>query len=384
VCLVGHGAVRAAVVGYANRAATADEMDRMERLLEQCLDEGAAGLSSGLIYPPGLFAPREELVRLAAAAARRRGLYATHMRSESARVLEAVAETLSLGRTAGVRVQISHLKVSGRGNWGLMEPVLDRLRSAGRDGVEAAADCYPYTSGWTDLDVLLPDWAREGGRDAILARLRDPEARARISREMAESRGENSWGGVTVGSTSHPDNEPFRGMALPEAAQRLGLAPVEAALVILDRDGLKTSAFFHGISTENMRRVLAEPCVMIGSDASIRSPTGPLSHDYPHPRAYGTFPRVLRLSLGGETVPLPEAVRKMTSLPARQYRLASRGVVRRGMKADLVVFSPRTVRDMSTYARPHQFAAGIQHVVVNGVLTLREGALTGRRGGRVL
>ncbi|MBN1557605.1 MAG: D-aminoacylase [Lentisphaerae bacterium] len=384
VLLVGHNTLRRSVVGYDNRPAAPAERERMAARLEQSLDAGARGLSTGLIYAPGSFAPRDELVALAAIAARRDGIYTSHMRSEGARLLEAIDETLAVGRAAGIRVQISHLKTAGRANWGRLDAALARLRAARDAGLPVAADRYPYTRGATDLDVVLPAWAHEGGREATLARLRDPGERRRIHRALCAARAEADWHGVTIGSTVHPDNRPFRGLTLVAAAERLGTDPAEAVLRLVARDGLKTQAFFAGMSEANMRRILAEPYVMLCTDASLRAPAGPLSHDFPHPRAYGSFPRFLRMALDGGTVPLPEAVRKMTALPAAQFRLEDRGVVAVGRKADLVVFDPDTVRDTATYADPHRTAEGIRHVIVNGVLTLRDGALTGRRAGRVL
>ncbi len=384
VLLAGHNTLRAGVVGYANRPASVDELRAMTALLAQAMDEGAKGLSTGLIYAPGMFAPRDEIVELARVAAERNGIYTSHMRSESRHLLEAIDEALAIGTASGIRVEISHLKVGGRDNWGLIDDALDRIRSAREGGQAVAADRYPYTSACTDLDVIFPDWAAEGGRDAILARLRTPADRARLREDLVRSRSDAYWPTVTIGSTSHADNMCFQGMPLVEVAAELGVEPVDAVLHLTETDELKTSAFFFGMNEDNMQRILAEPYVMIGSDASLRAPTGPLSHDYPHPRGYGSFVRFLRMALDGRSVSLPEAVRKMTSLPARQFRLADRGVIEAGRKADIAVLHRERLRETTHYGDPHRLAEGVTHVIVNGVLTLAAGEPTGQRGGRFL
>ena len=382
--LIGHRAVRAAVMGIEPRAATPDEIAKMCGWLDQALEEGGAGLSTGLVYAPAMFAQPEEIQALARVAARRGGIYATHMRSEGGALLEAIDEALDVARATGVRLQISHLKTAGRANWGKREAALEKIRAARAAGLSVASDRYPYTASCTDLDVILPEWASQGGRAAILARLRDPGERAKIRAEMAAERDEAYWEGVWIGSTRHPDNAPFAGKPILKAAEAWKLHPLDAVLRFMETDELFTGGIFFGMSEENMWRILAEPWVMIGSDASIRSPEGPLSHDHPHPRAYGTFGRFLRAALDGKTVGIGEAVRKMTSLPAEQFRLKDRGVLRAGAYADVVVLDPKTVRDRATYEKPHQFCEGVSGVWVNGVVTVCDGKDTGGRGGRYL
>ncbi len=384
VMLAGHGKLRAAVMGYEDRPARPDEVREMERLLEQAMEEGVRGLSTGLIYAPGLYATVEEITALARVSARRGGLYTTHMRSEGARLLEALDETLAVARESGVRVSVSHLKTSGRGNWGLIDAALDKLNAARASGLEVAADRYPYTASNTDLDVILPAWAAAGGREAVLARLREPASRARLRAELQENRPETYWGTIVIGSTSHPEHAAFQGLSLEEVARRLELEPVDAALRLIDRDELRTGAFFFGMCEANMWRILAEPWVMIGSDASLRAPQGLLSQDFPHPRAYGTFPRFLRAALDGKTVPVAEAIRKMTALPADHFRLGRRGVLEAGAAADVLVIDSDTVCDTATFTKPHALAVGIERVIVNGVVTLEAGVWSGNRGGRVL
>jgi N-acyl-D-amino-acid deacylase len=384
VLLAGHGKLRSAVMGYEARPARADEIREMARLLDQAMEEGAAGLSSGLIYAPGLYAEPGEVAALAAVAARRNGIYTTHMRSEGPRLLEAIEEVLDVARASGVRVCVSHLKTSGRGNWHLLEPALEKLNAARAAGLSVAADRYPYIASNTDLDVILPAWAAGDGREAVLARLADPVTRARLRAELLESRPEHYWGTIVIGSTAHPDHAGLQGKPLDEVATLLELEPVDAALRLIEKDDLRTSAFFFGMSEENMWRILALPWVMIGSDASLRSPTGLLSRDFPHPRAYGTFPRFLRAALDGKTVSPVEAIRKMTSLPAAHFRLTGRGVLRAGAAADVLVVDQQRVHETSTFAAPHALAEGVDLVVVNGVVTLEAGVLSGQRAGKFL
>jgi N-acyl-D-amino-acid deacylase len=383
VPLIGHNVLRASVMGYEGRAATPDEVAAMAGLLDQSLAEGGRGLSTGLIYPPGLYAAPDELRALARVVRRRNGLYATHMRSESSHLLEALEETLALGRDTGVRLQVSHLKTSGEANWGLLDRALDLLQQAREAGQAVAADRYPYIASCTELDVIFPAWATEGGREAELARLKDPATRARLRAEILAARSERSWGAIIIGSTTEP-NAGFRGMPLGQVARILDLDPVDAALHLIESDGLTTSAFFQGMSEDNLWRILAQPWVMLGSDASLRAPWGPLSHDYPHPRAYGTFPRFLRAVLDGRSVPLPEAIRKLTSLPATHFNLPGRGLLKPGAHADVVVFDPATIRDRASYDNPHHLSEGIAAVIVNGVVTLKAGQLAPERAGQWL
>ena len=384
VMLIGHNTLRGGVIGYNNTPASESDLAAMTRLLEQALDEGGRGFTTGLIYRPGMFASRAELTALAKVAGRRGGIYTSHIRSEGGHLLEALDEALAIGRAAGARVQIAHLKTSKAPNWNKLDAALGLIRAARNEGLVVGADRYPYTASWTSLDVILPRWAQEGGNDAELARLRDPSTRRRVREDLLRSLRDEDWQSIIIGSVGRPDYASYQGRRLADVAAELSLEPVDTALRIIESDELRTSAFYAWMNEENMIRILAEPYVMIGSDASIRALTGPLSLDFAHPRAYGTFPRFLRMAVDGKTVPLAEAVRKMTSLPAEQFGLGDRGVIARGRKADLVIFDPKTVRDASTYASPHQFGPGIEEVIVNGVLTLRGGAFTGDRAGRIL
>lgn len=377
--LVGHNTLHAGICGYEARGGAPEEIQRMQAVLEQALEEGAIGLSSGLAYPPGSAVPREELVALASVVARRGGIYTTHMRSESDRLIEAIEEALEIADRSGARLQISHLKASGQSNWSKIDAALEMIRRA-RARLDIGADRYPYTAGSTDLDIVLPQWATYGGREAILQRLRDGATRSRIRQELLDHP-PGRWDHVMIGSTQF---EPLRGKYLPEAANRLGMNEVDTLLYLIDADDLSTGGIFFGLSEENLRRVLAEPYVSIGSDGSMRAPRGPLSSDHPHPRAYGSHTRFLRAAFDGETVPLAEAIHKMTGLPAQQFALSRRGLLREGYAADVLVFDPAAIRENTTYARPHQLSSGMRHVFVNGVHTLADGTETGQRRGSFL
>jgi N-acyl-D-amino-acid deacylase len=382
--LIGHNTLHRGVCGYEPRGATPDELKAMCKALEQALDEGGCGLSTGLIYPPASAVPSDEIIALAKICAGRKKIYTSHMRSEGKQLLEAIDEALKIGRESGARVQISHLKTSGKDNWHKLDAALAKIEAARAEGIEVAADRYPYTASCTDLDITLPNWALYDGKAAVLARLADVETRKRIRDEILEGRGEFGFGIIMIGSTEHPDLQHFKGMYLPDAAKVLGMEPVDALLHIVEKDELRTGGIFFGMSEENMWKILAQPWVMIGCDASIRAPDGILSKDHPHPRAYGSFTNVLRAALDGRTAPLPETVRKMTSLAAEHFRLKDRGVLKKGNFADVVVFDPQKIVEKSTYAQPHQLSEGVTALVVNGTLTIEDGKLTGQRNGKFL
>ncbi|MBN2301114.1 MAG: D-aminoacylase [Lentisphaerae bacterium] len=384
VLLIGHNTLRVAAAGYENRPVTESELSVMIRLFEQSLDEGGRGLSTGLIYTPASSASREEIVALALVAASRNGIYASHMRSEGSRLIEAIEETIAIAQEAEIRTEISHLKTAGKKNWGLIDNALETIARARDAGVEIAADRYPYTASSTDLDMIFPVWAEEGGRKSALERLKNDANRARLRSELLQSHTDDYWDSITIGSTHNPANRRFQGCVLTNAAKQLGMHPVDAALYFAETDELCTGAFFGGMSESNMLRILAQEYVMLGTDASLRAPTGPLSEDYPHPRAYGSFPKFLRMALDGKTVAVEEAIRKMTSLPASHFRLTNRGRIEKGCFADIVVLNQDIVSDRASYAAPHQLAVGIEHVLINGTLTVANGVLTGSRAGRML
>ena len=377
--LVGHNTLHAGICGYEPRAATPDEMKTMFLTLEQALDEGAIGLSSGLAYPPGSAVPREEIIELGKVVAQHGGLYTTHMRSESGGLLEAIDEAIDIAERSGAKLQVSHLKASGSDNWNKIDAAFEKIREA-QARIDIGSDRYPYTAGSTDLDIVLPLWATYGGRDAILERLRTSKVRKKLRDELMEHP-DGYWDNVMVGSTQY---EEFKGKYLPEVADALKMNEVDALLKLIDEDDLKTGGIFFSMSDDNLWRVLAEPYVSIGSDGSMRAPWGPLSHDHPHPRAYGSHTKYLRAALDGKTVPLPEAIYKMTGLPAKQFNLKNRGLLKEGYAADVLIFDPDRIKENTTYADPHQLSGGMVHVFVNGFHTLENGKHTESPGGTFL
>jgi N-acyl-D-amino-acid deacylase len=382
--LIGHNTLHRGVSGYEPRGATPDELKMMCRALEQALDEGGCGLSTGLIYPPASAVPSDEIIALAKVCAAKHKIYTSHMRSEGKQLLEAIDEALCIGRKSGARIEISHLKTSGKDNWHKLDAALAKIEAARAAGIEVAADRYPYTAACTDLDIILPDWALYDGKAAVLARLADSKVRKNIRDEILAGRGEFGFSTVMIGSVENPALHALKGMKVDDAAKLLGMEPVDALLHIIEKDELRTGGIFFGMCEENMWKILAQPWVMVGSDASLRAPDGILSKDHPHPRAYGSFTKLLRASLDGQTVPLPEMIRKMTSLPAKHFRLKDRGVLKKGNFADVVVFDPAKIKENTTYARPHQLSEGVVALVVNGTLTIETGALTGKRNGMFL
>jgi N-acyl-D-amino-acid deacylase len=385
--LIGQGTLREGVVGTADRPATADEMKAMTRGLETALDQGAVGLSTGLEYTPGRFTPTEEIVALARVVAQRGGFYASHIRNEERQLLEAVDEAIRIGRLAGIRVQVSHVKASGRGNWGKQVSSLALIESARRDGVEVLGDAYPYTAYSTGLTVTFPAWAMDGGRPAILARLRGSE-RDRIRREVDDyvlhgDPGDYSL--IVIASVRTEANRRFVGKNLAEVASEWKVEGAEALLRMVDEEETDVGYVGHGMSPENVERVLAHPLVMIGSDGHALAPVGRALETRPHPRSYGCYPRVLGYyARDRKVLSLETAVHKATAMPADQAGLVDRGRIARGKKADVVVFDAATVRDGATFEKPQTYPEGIAHVLVNGVFVVENGAGTPARPGRVL
>ncbi len=381
VQFIGHNTLRSSVVGYAARAATPDELERMKRLLAVSLDQGGWGLTTGLIYQPGRYSTPDEVTALARVAAERGGLYATHMRSEGDAILEAIDEVVALARETGIRAEISHLKTSGPANWHKIDAVLEKVERGMKEGVLLGSDRYPYCAAGTDLDVVLPDWAQEGAAKAECARLASPAERARIVAGVDAL--DRDWSTVMIGGTWHPETKRFSGRFIADIAAGLGVTPGETVARLLEKDLCRTGAFFFGMSEENLDKILSREWIVPGSDASLRAPWGPLGEDHPHPRAYATMPEFYRRvrALG---VSREEAVARMTGLPARRFGLSGRGTIAKGAFADIAVWRESAFRGEATYSSPHRFAAGVEAVLVNGALTYRAGEFTGRRAGRFL
>jgi N-acyl-D-amino-acid deacylase len=388
--LVGHGTLRELVGAHAHRAVSDRELQRMRELLEQALDEGALGFSTGLEYAPGRFADAAEITSLAQVAARRGALYATHMRNEVRGVVDSIDEALAVAAASGVRLQISHLKTAGRPSWPLAPTCLERLERARAKGLDVLADAYPYTAYHTGLTIYLPAEVLEGGRDAMLSRLRDSATRERLLRELPAAVGDDPGGyaQVVLSAIGSAELQRFVGRDLEQIAAELGVAPAEAHLRLIEGGGGSASYIGHAMSEENVARTIAHPLVMIASDGSSQTLAEPGPGERaarPHPRSFGTFPRVLaRYVRERKLLSLEDAIRKMTSLPADRAGLVDRGRLARGRRADLVLFDPATIADTATFDRPRAAPLGLRAVFVNGVLVARDGAHTGARPGHVL
>ncbi len=384
--MVGTGTLRGLVVGEDDRPATDAEIARMAALVADALRNGACGVSSGLEYEPGGFASREEL---AAVASPMKGMglpYATHMRNEDDALLGAIEEALFVGRTAGVPVQISHLKAQGQRNWWKAEPVLHLLESARSGGIDVMFDRYPYVAYSTGLSNLFPLWTRDGGTSAFLARLDDAQQSARIETAVRDKIAQlGSWDAVQITSTAAESLAWARGQRLGRLAESRGREPYALLLEIMRTDRASTGMVGFAMSEENTARILAHPLGMVCSDGSALATSGPLASGSPHPRSFGTFPRVLGHYVREQRVMnLQTAIHKMTGMPATRLRLRGRGTIAPAAFADIVVFDPETVADRATFENPFQYPAGIPWVLVNGVPVIREGEHTGEKPGQVL
>ena len=390
---VGATQVRRVVVGDDDRPATPEELAGMTALVDTMMLQGALGLSSSLIYAPAIYAPTEELIALARVARRHGGIYATHMRNEGSRIDAALDETFRIAREADIPVEIWHLKVSGRQNWGRMPHVLARIDSARAAGIDVTADQYPYIASATSLDATIPAWAHAGGRDSLLARLARPPARRAIRDSMLQeaTRGENMYRGVggadgiLIASAFTDSLRYLQGQRMGEIARARGRDPIETIFDILLADQSRTGAIYFSMNEDDLRAALGTWWVAVNTDYPGVAPDGPFADIRPHPRSYGSFARILgRYVRGLRLMPLEAAIRKMTSLPAQRVGLVDRGLLKPGMFADITVFDPETVADRATFERPHQPSVGFAYVFVNGEKVLDHGTLTAARPGRGL
>jgi N-acyl-D-amino-acid deacylase len=383
---VGQGSVRLRVIGSVNRKATADEIRTMKDIVAENMRDGAFGLSTGLFYDPGVFTPTEEIIELARVAGAMGGIHTSHMRDEAAGVLDSVRETIRIGEEGSLPTMITHHKVAGVRNWGRSADTLRLIDEARARGVDVSADQYPYTASQTSLEALLPRWALEGERTALLKRLADPGDRKRIRAAIIENIRYDRGGGdpsrVVIASAQAEPELAGRNLAEITIARGLAVSVENAADVtmqLLERGPVR--AIYHTMSEEDVIRILRHPSTMIASDGEVPV----FGKDSPHPRSYGTFARVLgRYVREQKVLTLEEAVRRMTSMPAVRVGIHDRGLVRAGMKADLVVFDPAAIIDRATFEKPHQYAQGVSHVFVNGVAVFEDGKMTGARPGRVL
>jgi N-acyl-D-amino-acid deacylase len=389
--LVGATTVRIHELGHTNRAPTAAELVRMQGLVRTAMTEGALGVGSSLIYAPAAFAGHDELRALALAAAEYGGAYYSHLRSESRHLLSAVDELIDIARATRTHAEIWHFKAAGRDNWPLLAEAINRIESARAEGLDVGAIVYPYLAGASGFDAAMPPWVQEGGHAHWIERLRDPAIREQVVKEIEVMRPEWESLYAAAGSAEnvqllgfrHANLQEYCGLTLAEVAKKRGRTPAETIVDLVLEDDSRVHAAYFMMSEENLRRLISLPWVSICSDEEALAPRDAFLQHSPHPRAYGAFARFLGHYVRDEAlIDLPEAIRRLTSLPANNLRLIDRGVLRAGAYADVVVFDPAQIRDLATYARPHQFAAGMRHVVINGQLALRDGVPTGARPGR--
>jgi len=390
---VGATQVRRVVIGNADRAATPAELQQMKSLVRQAMQEGARGVSTSLEYPPAPYASTEELIALAAESAKLGGIYATHMRNEGDGIMTALEETARIAREALTPVEIWHIKVAGVRNWGHMPEVVKFIDDARASGLDLEGDTYAYTAWNNSLSAFVPPWAHDGGTDKLIERLKDPVTRARIRKDMMTPTKvwDNEWqeipgpDAILVSSVLNPDLRSLQGKRISEIAEQWGKDPIDAICDLLIQDHAATNVSVFGMSEPDVELALRQPWVSIDNDSSGTSPEGILGQEHPHPRAYGTFPRILSKFVREERLlALPEAIRKVSALPAQRMRISDRGVLKQGMWADIVVFDGATIHDVATFENPNQLSVGMKYVLVNGVAVVDGGQMTNALPGRVL
>ncbi len=415
--LAGHGNIRACVMGYEDRAPDNGERLEMKHELQDAMESGAFGMSTGLVYPPGCYAETAELIDLCRIVRRYNGIYATHIRNEGDDIEAALSEAVNISRESGADVQISHIKTWGEKNWGKIAKIKELLDDARSDGMGITCDRYPYIASATDLDIILPDWVYEGGKAEEKRRLGDPFCRRRIIEEMKRE-GEKQimsnlsqtccsdsgvmpddrsaygatdswwgkfWGTIMISSVFTDDRRSYEGKTIAEISKELKVPPLEFVLDLLYEEDCRVSVIFFNMSEENLAMILGWDFVMVGSDSSLRSLKGVLNYGKPHPRSYGTFSRVIRKYVNETPVlSIEEAIYKMTGLPAQKLRLKDRGILKEGFFADITIFDQKTITEKATFAVPHNYSEGIRHVLVNGELTIKDGKHTGITNGEIL
>jgi dihydroorotase/N-acyl-D-amino-acid deacylase len=389
---VGATQVRRIVLGDDDKQPSPEQLAQMKALVREAMKDGAVGVSTALEYPPAPYAKTDELIALAAEGGKLGGIYSTHMRNEGDAVLEAIDEALRIGREAHVPVEIWHIKVAGKNNWGRMPEVVAKINAARAAGADITADTYAYTAWFNDFSAFVPPWAHDGGTSKLIERLKDPATRKRIRKDMLtpSKDWDNEWqeipdpDAIMIGVVQNPKMLPLEGKRLSEIAKLWNKDPIDALFDFLIEDPYAGVAVF-GMSQSDVTLALEQPWVAIDNDSSGTSPEGILGQEHPHPRAYGTFPRILRKYVREEKVlTLEDALRKMSALPAQRLRLTDRGVLKAGMWADVVIFDPATVRDLATFDNPNQLSEGMEYVLVNGVPVIDQGKMTGALPGKVL
>src|SRR5213078_4160237 len=390
---IGATTIRENVIGFDDRAPTAQELDQMRELVRKEMEAGALGIGTSLIYPPAFYAKTEELIELCKVASKYQGKYISHMRSEGNRLLEALNELIRISREAGIPAEVYHIKAAGQPNWGKIDDLLSRIEAAQKEGLKITADMYTYTAGGTGLDACLPPWTEDGGYPALFKRLRDPATREKIKGQVQTPSDE--WENMYL-ATGGPEHillaafkseklKPLTGKTLAEVAKMRRKDPIDTAMDLIAEDESRIGTIYFFISEDNIKKELAKPWISFGSDEASQAPEGVFLKSNPHPRAYGNFARVLGKYVRDEKViPMTEAIRRLSGLPATNLGLDHRGFIKEGMFADVVLFDPATIADRATFEKPHQYAVGVKHVFVNGVQVLRDGEHTGAKPGRAL
>ncbi|MDX2411713.1 MAG: amidohydrolase family protein [Woeseiaceae bacterium] len=390
---IGSATPRTYVIGHEDREPTPDELDQMRDLVREAIEDGALGVASSLIYPPGSFAKTDELIALSEVAAEYDGMYISHMRDEGAHMIAAIDEVLNIARGADIRAEIYHLKSAGQSNWHLFDEAVEMVERAQAEGLQITADVYTYPASSTGLNAAVPPWVQEGGFEASLERMRDPELREQIASEMLEESDE--WENMFL-APGTPDNillvsfksealRPLTGKSVGEVAKMRGTRPEITIMDLIVEDESRIGTIYFSQSEDVVRKAVALPWVSFNSDAASLAPEGVFLKSNPHPRAYGSFARVLaKYVRDEEVISLREAIRKLAALPAQNMRIDGRGELKKGFYADVVVFDPETIQDHATFVEPHQYATGMQHVFVNGEQVLKDGEHTGATPGRVV
>jgi N-acyl-D-amino-acid deacylase len=390
---IGATTIREYVVGFEDKPPTPQQLDQMRELVRKEMEAGALGIGTSLIYPPAFYAKTEELIELCKVAAKYQGKYISHMRSEGSRLLEALDELIRISREANIPAEVYHIKASGRENWGKEDQLLAHIEQAQKEGLKITADMYTYMAAGTGLDACLPPWTEDGGYPALFKRLRDPATREKIKAEVQKPT--NSWENLYLdaGGPEHillvafksDKLKPLTGKTLAEVAKMRGKDPIDTAMDLIAEDESRIGTIYFLMSEDNVKKEVAKPWISFGSDEASQAPEPPFTKSNPHPRAYGNFARVLGKYVRDEKIiPMKEAIRRLSGLPATNLGLDHRGFLKEGMFADVVVFDPATITDHATFEKPHQYATGVKHVFVNGVQVLKDGEHTGAKPGRAL
>jgi N-acyl-D-amino-acid deacylase len=384
--LVGQGSIRGAAMGFNDRPPEKEELEKMKMMVEENIRNGALGLSTGLEYAPGSYAQAEEITELCKVVAGLGGVYATHMRDEGDRLLESLDETIGVARQSGVSLQVSHFKIAYPRNWHKIDAALAKIEEAKKEGISIFCDRYPYIAGSTGLSFYFPLWARQGTTEEFLARLKDPSLQGRFQAHLAEQEQKlGSWDKVVISAVVSEENKRFEGKNVLDGAKETGKNPYEFMRDILIEEKGRVGMVTFMMKEENLKRILAHPLVGVGTDGAAVAPYGLLGRGKPHPRLYGTFPRVLGKYIREEKIiPMPEMLKKMTSLPAQKFGFEKRGAILNEYYADIVIFDPDKVIDRATWTNPHQYPLGIEYVLVNGIVVIQRGEHSGSLPGKIL